>query len=128
VGTTALAFSAEGALLASGGYDNLAKVWDTSSGRLQVNLIGHTAAVLALAFSPDQRTMATAGLDRTIRIWSLGTGRELLRLPQDGMVFRLEFSGDGRYLAAACLNLPDLRVYDAGRWTGSHPGQQGGRE
>src|SRR5262249_62238798 len=56
---------------------NAIKVWDTNTGRLIRNLIGHKDEVVALTFSPDERRIISASMDRTIRIWDAGNGSSL---------------------------------------------------
>src|SRR5438105_1458478 len=79
-----VAFSSDGALLASAGEDRQILVWDaaTGPGRYQVRLTldGHTDTVNCLAFSPDTRLLASASADHTARLWDLSTGQEVASL------------------------------------------------
>ena len=50
----ALAFTADGLILASGGMDKKVRVWDTATGQCTQELV-HDDYVLALAFAPGQR-------------------------------------------------------------------------
>jgi Prp8 binding protein len=59
------AWSADGDLVAAGGADRLARVWDADSGALLAALPGHAAAVTAVAFHPDGR-LATGGTDKKV--------------------------------------------------------------
>jgi WD40 repeat protein len=97
----AVAFSAEGTILASGGDDNLIRLWDTTTGREVRQLRGHENWIYTLAFSPDGKTVASAGVDSVIRLWDPATGKELRRLAgHHDAVNGIAFSPDGRLLAS----------------------------
>jgi len=101
-GITALAFSSDGKVLASGsGYaDYSIKLWHaatwTSAGRLE----GHADWVKSLVFSPDGKVLASASTDQTIRLWDTVKWEELavLRGHRHG-IWALAFSPDGQRLA-----------------------------
>jgi WD40 repeat protein len=65
-----VAFSPDGALLATASNDNTARLWDFTTGRCVRILTGHIKTVYALAFSPDGALLATASTDKTARLWS----------------------------------------------------------
>jgi cytochrome c len=67
-GVTSLALSADGALLASAGWDGSAQVMALATGRLQ-RLEGHKGPLSAIAFMPDG-SLVTTGHDATLRLWS----------------------------------------------------------
>jgi WD40 repeat protein len=66
-----LAFSPDGKMLASAGWDKTIKLWDVAKGKEIATLKEHTAEVNAVAFSPDGKTLASTGRDRTIRLWDV---------------------------------------------------------
>ena len=70
----ALAFSPDGARIASAGVDGAVRVWDAASGIAGRRLVDHTGPVRAVAFSPDGARIASAGDDRTVRIWEAASG------------------------------------------------------
>jgi WD40 repeat protein len=65
-----VAFSPDGHLLATAGDDNIARIWDASTGT-QLLQITHTSSVEGVAFSPDGRLLATASGDKTSQVWRL---------------------------------------------------------
>ncbi len=65
----ALAFSPNGAWLASGGLDRGVSLWRPENASLQAWLDGHTAAVVSLAFNRNGSRLASGSVDRSIRLW-----------------------------------------------------------
>jgi WD40 repeat protein/DNA-binding SARP family transcriptional activator len=89
-------------LLATGGRDGVARVWDLRSGALLATLRGHGAPLGQLSFDRDGARLATAGEDGTVRVWEAATGRELLTLwGHDLIAYGVAFSADGRLLATS---------------------------
>src|SRR5262249_49716365 len=82
--TMSVAFSADGKFLASGGHDNLARLWDVATGKEIRKFEGHQKTVYALAFFPDGNTLASYGLDNTIRLWDVPTGKQQAALTRKG--------------------------------------------
>jgi len=118
----AVAFSPDNRWLASGGKDNLIKIWDLTTGNVLRTLNGHTSNVNALAVSPDGKLLASGGgdindkrdlgtftqggvvggaEDNTVRIWSVQTGQQLQVLRGHELpVGAVAFSNDGRSLTS----------------------------
>jgi energy-coupling factor transporter ATP-binding protein EcfA2 len=66
-----VAFSPDGALLATASQDRTVRLWDVVTGQPHgPALTGHTDAVRGVAFSPDGALLATASADRTVRLWN----------------------------------------------------------
>ncbi|KAJ5627396.1 hypothetical protein N7528_004823 [Penicillium herquei] len=74
-GVSAVQFSPDCSMIASGGADAAVKVWDTLTGRLIYTFEGHLAGVSTLAWSPDGQWIASGSDDKTIRFWNVNTGR-----------------------------------------------------
>lgn len=66
-GVLAVAFSPEGRRLVAGGNLGPARVFDADSGKLRLELAGHSHAIMDAAFSPDGARIATASYDRTVK-------------------------------------------------------------
>ena len=102
LGVYGLAFSPDGALLASGSDDHDIRLW-SSSGRLVAVLRGHTDLVRGLAFSPDGTMLASGGEDGGVRLWDVrahaSLGQPLVDAPQ--YVWAIAASPDGSTLAVA---------------------------
>jgi WD40 repeat protein/serine/threonine protein kinase len=108
-----VAFSPDGARLASASKDNTIKLWDLASGRELCTLHGHTEMVQRVVFSPDGRCLASASGDRKVKVWDAASGQELRTLKghADG-VRDVVFSPDGRHLASASAD-KTVKVWDA---------------
>jgi WD40 repeat protein len=111
---TGIEFDATGARLvtAGGQLEPVARVWDTATGRLVVELRGHTHSINAARFSPDGRLVVTASQDNTGRVWSVDDGRELMSLDgHQNMLYDARFSPDGGRVLSVSGD-GTARVYD----------------
>ena len=94
-----VAISPDGHLLASGGTDYAARIWDIATGEVLFKLhLGN--GIYSLAFSPDGALLATAGCDRTVKLWDVESGRMLRSLSHPDELMAVAFSADGKLLAA----------------------------
>src|SRR4051794_40101736 len=64
-----VAFSPNGALLASASHDDTVRLWDAATGAALHTLKGHTGSVISVAFSPNGALLASASRDKTVRLW-----------------------------------------------------------
>jgi WD40 repeat protein len=110
---TAVAFSADGRMLASASRDKTVRVWDVQSGAVLKVFSHHQDAVFSVALSPDQRHLASAGSDGLVVICDLRTGQvERTIRAHCGWVFAVVYSLDGRRLFSGGQD-GALRIWDS---------------
>jgi WD40 repeat protein/DNA-binding SARP family transcriptional activator len=79
----ALAFSMDGATVATAGDDGIVRVWDASTGSQLLALVGQSKGLTnSVSFSSDSTRLASAGADGVVRIWALDDG-ELLDIADE---------------------------------------------
>ena len=107
-----LAFSPDGATLASSGRDKTVRLWDAVTGEHKRTLTGHTQAVEKVAFSPDGRALASWGWEGIVRLWDTETGEHKHTLTvRDEEITTVVFSPDGATLAGAVED-DTIRLWD----------------
>jgi WD40 repeat protein/tetratricopeptide (TPR) repeat protein len=97
-----VAFSPDGATLASGSDDNTVRLWRADDGVLLHTLREHASDVYSVAFSPDSAKLASASSDSTVRLWRV-SDQALLRTLEEhtDQVWSVAFSPDGANLLSA---------------------------
>jgi WD40 repeat protein len=70
-----VAFSPDGAKIASGSIDGTVRIWDASTAQCTATLQEHSDSVYSVAFSPDGTKIATGSEDKTVRIWDAAIAR-----------------------------------------------------
>ena len=115
-GVSAVAFSADGKALASGGGDKSVSLWDVQSGQLRRKLTGHEGVITAIVFSPDGETLASGSTDLTVRLWNAQSG-ELLKTFKDHqfLITSIAFSPDGKTVATGSALVHQLGGPISGR-------------
>jgi len=124
-----MATDAEGKFLLTAGNDKTARFWDAQTGNLlktfRVPIGGTGEGILyACALSMDGRIAALAGgtgfeWDNAISIYIVNTqtGAIINRIKNlKGVVQDLEFSPDGKWLAAGCDEANGVLIYDTRGW------------
>ena len=101
----AVDWSEDGKKLATGGADNVVKIWDAESGDQVRTLLGPGKQVTALQWTRGAGTQAVAGAsgDGTVRFWEPNNGNA-------GRVFR----GPSDYLFAVAISKDRGRVVGGG--------------
>jgi WD40 repeat protein len=102
-----VAFSPDGARLASCSADHTVRLWDLSTGRGEVLARDHF--LRSVAFAPDGQTLAWGGAGG-VWLWDLTAGRASQLSGGDRPAWRIAYSPDGRLLAGLALQ---VHLWDA---------------
>jgi WD40 repeat protein len=100
-----IAFRPDGKLLATGSWDETARIWNPRTGKCKHILKGHsnivaTVAFTSVTFSPNSKLLATVSCDKTTRIWNTETGEHLQTLTKhDDEIISPYFSSDNKLIA-----------------------------
>jgi WD40 repeat protein len=97
-GITTLAFSPDGAVLASGDSAGVVKLWDLGSASERNSLKAEDCCIMAVAFSRDGGTLAACrSFGTAVRLWDTASAESRGALTTPGKVNCLAFSPDGRW-------------------------------
>ena len=109
-----VAFSRDGAMLATAGDDGAARIWDPDTGEELWSFESPDHQIVwGPSFSPDDSRLAVVWLeDQLVRVIDLATGRTVREIPSGGAHFAV-FSPDGERLAMVGEGQPAAVVVDA---------------
>ena len=94
-----VAYSYDGAMIATGGQDKTVRIWDAQTGKLVETLAGHSGPVTALAFTPDRITLASGSWeDGSVRFWKLRDWSLIRTTAVPGGARALAYTGDSNRL------------------------------
>ncbi|XP_027271484.1 bromodomain and WD repeat-containing protein 1 isoform X2 [Cricetulus griseus] len=103
---TMIAWNQDDSIVVTAVNDHVLKVWDSYTGQLLHNLLGHADEVFVLETHPfDSRIMLSAGHDGSIFIWDITKGTKMkhyfnmIEGQGHGAVFDCKFSQDGQHFA-----------------------------
>ena len=71
---TAVEFSPDGVLLATGDRNGGLFVWEAFTGREYFSLRGHTAMITDVSWRDDSNVLASSSEDTTIKLWEMENG------------------------------------------------------
>lgn len=107
-----VAFSPDGAYLASAGADHRIVLWDVGARTVSRVLEGHENGIQEVVFSPDGAMLASASWDHTVRLWDVATGQLVHLLDGHTDIAQgVAFNPDGSLLAS-CGYDGTVRVWD----------------
>ena len=97
-------------LLATGGWDGVARIWDLTTGKLLIAL-QHPQTVIRHRFSPDGTELITSSNDGKLRVWDWEAGKLKDGLPlHPSLLQDFGFTADRRWLVS--LGTESLQVTD----------------
>lgn len=97
-----VAYSPDGRWIATGGYENIAKLYVAETGALVRTFSGNDGLIHAIIFSPDGTRVVTGGGDTTIRIWDVATAAPVGTIRGHGASINfISFAPDGRRIASS---------------------------
>ncbi|XP_031520742.1 bromodomain and WD repeat-containing protein 1 isoform X1 [Papio anubis] len=103
---TMIAWNQNDSIVVTAVNDHVLKVWNSYTGQLLHNLLGHADEVFVLETHPfDSRIMLSAGHDGSIFIWDITKGTKMkhyfnmIEGQGHGAVFDCKFSQDGEHFA-----------------------------
>ncbi|WP_437672231.1 pentapeptide repeat-containing protein [Sorangium sp. So ce131] len=98
-----IAFDPSGARLVTACHDGKVRIFDSSSGRLLMSLVGHAYWVTCLSLSADGTKIVSGSRDKTVRVWDAASGALLRCIEEQNMLFGVSISRDNSLVAAAVL-------------------------
>jgi len=96
----AIAYSGNGAMIASAANDQEIRLWDANVGTAIARLTGHTLKVIKIAFSNDDKLIVSASADGTVRLWDVKAQKQvaMVDVSVHGTIVLARFEPDGKIL------------------------------
>lgn len=107
---TAMDWSPDGKMLATGCFDGKARLW-TTEGELIAVLTQHKGPIFQLQWSPNGKLLVSAGLDPSIALWDIEK-RELLRFYRHHNAPALDVAWRDNDILATCSSDHTIHIYN----------------
>ena len=107
----AVAATADGKLLATGGADGTIRLFDAAKGEPAGELAGHEGAITALRFSGDGARLLSGSSDKTVRVWDVAARKPFCRADAAGEVTCVSWAAAGKKVAAGGAD-GTIRLWD----------------
>ena len=120
------AWSPDGKLLVTGGYDRSLKVWDAATGKMLIEWKDvHKGHLRSVAFSPDGKRLVTTANDNRVTVWDFETREPVKEFdpasrstPMSAAVLAGRQAAGGRRAATRSYKVKtgSVLVYDTATW------------
>ena len=115
-------WSRDGSLIATSGFDETVRVWETATGRQILKVRPLSSFACSVAFSPDGRQVAVGSSDDgQLKVIDVASGRIRSFQTSDQALYAMEFTPDGRRLVVnhtlSKLGGPSLLVLNVSDWS-----------
>lgn len=95
-----VAFSPDGAKIASAGWDGTVRIWDANNGTQLEKIQAHEGDAWSVAFGNGGNWVASAGSDGHVKVWDVKTTKEVFSYRGNRPFHVVRFASDGTTLAA----------------------------
>src|SRR5262249_12673305 len=100
---TAVAVSADGQTIASGGQTGIVRFWNRTKGEQTGTLGAHAGAVTSLVFTPAGQVLSCS-LDGSLKLWQVPVASSKHTLAHGEVVTSAALSADGGKLLTGCVD------------------------
>lgn len=93
------AFSPKKHRMVTSCFDDMIKVWDLTSGKVEMTFRSQSDGANCVAFTPDGERIVTGGRTGQVKFWDTVTGQTVLEMNEHkGVVQSLKFDSSGQFL------------------------------